>query len=1302
MPARSPAAPHVALLGSDEYAMMITAAGAGWSRWKGLAITRWREDVTRDCWGSWFYLRDVRSGEIWSPVIQPLGLDRDLSEPQLDESGARFAHRKDALTTTLEVAVDPESALEVRGIGLRNDGDAPREIEITSYAELVLGPAQADASHPAFSKMFVQTQVHEGVLLATRRKRDPSEPDVWAAHSVIVDGEAIGTLQYETDRTCFIGRDRDLRSPQALDQEASLSGTTGTVLDPIFSLRVRVRVPPHSTRRVAFVTAAAATRREVLTSIARCSRPAACERVFARAAAASKQKLGELGIDAERAQTFRRLASGLLYSDPVLRAPAGTLEKGEGGAPVLWAKGMSGDLPIALLRVSDASQFSMVEQLLCAQKYWRAKQIPADVVILNEMQGNVAADLQAQLQALVAKTNDGEPPDKSQGTVFVLRNDQLDERLRNGLIAAARVVLDAAKGLAEQEAAQSQSAPSSQSSSRRKSGSSGASTASSKKLDSGFRRNDGYESKLQAFNGLGGFGEDGREYVTVLCGGASTPMPWSHLVANPDFGFLATTTGGGYCWAINSQQNQITPWSNDAVCDPPGGVLYLRDTDSGALWSATASPIRVADSTYVARFGPGYVKYECDAHGIDSELTQFVPVSGCIKISRLRLRNRSARKRRLSITAYVQWALGAIGTNASPFTVTSFDAQSGALLARNRWRDGFAQRVAFAALGEPPRSYTGDRGEFLGLHGTLADPAALCRGQSLSNRTGTGLDPCAALQTSIEVEPDAETEIVFLLGEGEDEAQALQLVQHYRDADLDETFSEVQKQWNEILGTVCVRTPDANLDRLLNRCLLYQVLACRLWARTAFYQASGAYGFRDQLQDVMALCVARPDLAREHILLAASRQFAEGDVQHWWLPPDGRGIRSRVTDDRLWLPFVVAHYIETTGDRALLDENVPFIEGDMLKPGQNESFFAPKISQQSASLFEHCARAIEISMKNGAHGLPLMGSGDWNDGMNRIGIQGKGESVWLGWFLHSVVHKFVPIAEACGETQRAQAWRAYGDELCEALDKAWDGEWYRRAYYDDGTPLGSKRDTECRIDSLAQSWSVISGAGDPQRAARAMRSVDEHLVRERDGLVALFTAPFDKTKHDPGYIKGYPPGLRENGGQYTHGSIWSLIAFALLGEGDETYRLWRIFDPQNHTANTSGLQRYKVEPYVVCADVYSVEPHVGRGGWTWYSGSAGWLYRAGLEYLLGFRLHGDSLQIDPCIPRAWKGFEIEYRHRSARYMIEVENQDRVCRGVGKVELDGEVIDAAAGIPLADDGKVHRIRVLLGAVPEPKR
>jgi cyclic beta-1,2-glucan synthetase len=1308
--------PRTTLLANGEYAAMLTDAGCGYSRWRNLAITRWREDTTCDPWGNWFYLRDVGSGEDpwpgapWAPTVQPLGPDAADREFHLLEHAALYAHRDGELTTTLEVALHGSEALEVRGIGLRNDGDAPHEVEITSYAELVLGDLQGDASHPAFSKMFVQTHREGDVLLATRRKRDPSEPDVWAAHAVVVDGKAQGALQCETDRLAFIGRDRTPRSPRALDPGAKLSGTVGTVLDPIFSLRVRVRVPAHSTRRVAFLTAAAAKREEVLELMSQNANVGACSDVFAKARAACASRLRAAGIGEDEALRFNRLADALLYSDPALRAAPEALAKGEGGAPVLWAKGISGDLPIVLLRLGEASQSLLLQQMLRAQAYWRSRQLPADLVVLNEAGGDDAASLQQQLEAITAQSASTKP-DKAQGSAFVLRGDQVDEPLRNGLLTVARIVLDGKHGDLKAQIERLRPSPELPCSSfRRRPGSSAFQSCARDSLSSGFRRNDGKakssrkqsqgpETELQDFNGLGGFSADGREYVTVLRGGHATPMPWSQLVANPDFGFLATTTGSGYCWAVNSQQNPITHWSNDPVCDPPSDVLYLRDVETGALWSATASPIRVPASTYVARFGPGYAKYETAAHGIESELLQFVPVAGCIKISRLRLRNGSGHARGLDVTAYVRWAMGAIGTNSTHFGVTSFDEQANALLACNRWRDPFTDRVAFAAFDRAPDSYTGDRGEVLGRHGILEAPAALAGAQPLSNRTGAGLDPCAALQTQVELAPGGEAEIVFMLGEGADRAQALDLVQRWREADMDAAFAEVQGQWNGTLGAVQVRTPDPQMDRLLNRCLLYQVLACRVWARTAFYQASGAYGFRDQLQDVGALCVARPDLAREHILRAAARQFVEGDVQHWWLPPDGRGVRTRMTDDRLWLPYILSHYMQTTGDTSVLDEDVPFVQGDALKPGETDSFFAPQVAKESATLFEHCARAIDVSLGNGVHGLPLMGTGDWNDGMNRVGIGGKGESVWLGWFLCTVLDIFAPIAEQRGETQRAQTWRGHADDLRDALDRAWDGEWYRRAYYDDGTPLGSRGDRECMIDSLAQSWSVISGAAEPARAERAMRAVDERLVREQDGLVALFTPPFDRTRHDPGYIKGYPPGLRENGGQYTHGSIWSAIAFAMLGEGDTAHQLFRIFDPLHHTQTRECVERYKVEPYVVCADVYSVAPHVGRGGWTWYSGSAGWLYRAGLEWLLGFRLQGDSLRMQPCIPKAWQGFEIEYRHGSSRYTIRVENPDHVCRGVVRVELDGKALKDAKTVPLKDDGGQHRVTVVLGRMSE---
>ncbi|HTD29741.1 MAG TPA: glycosyl hydrolase family 65 protein, partial [Xanthomonadaceae bacterium] len=802
--------------------------------------------------------------------------------------------------------------------------------------------------------------------------------------------------------------------------------------------------------------------------------------------------------------------------------------------------------------------------------------------------------------------------------------------------------------------------------------------------------------------GYGGFAQSGRSYVITLDAGRCTPMPWMNVIANPQFGFLATAEGGGHTFAVNSQQNPLTPWPNDPVSDAPHEVLYLRDIDSGELWSATASPIRVPSTTYRIEHGKGYSRYSHMAHGIESELDQFVPTADPIKLSRLRIRNRCGRARRLSITAYVEWALGANGTVPAPYVVTSNDSATGALFARNAWRPEFGERIAFADLRGLQSCCTGDRGEFLGYLGAIDRPAALMQSTPLSGRVGAALDPCAALQTIVELDVGAETEVVFLLGESESQAAADALIAKYRIADPDGVLHETVSFWNDLLDTVQVHTPDPAMDLMLNSWLLYQALGCRVWARTAYYQASGAYGFRDQLQDVMALCVAQPDIAREHLLRAAGRQFVEGDVQHWWLPPAGQGIRTRITDDRIWLPYVAMHYINVTGDAALLGASVPFLEGPALKEGENESFSQPHVSDEHGSVYEHCARALDGSLSLGTHGLPLFGTGDWNDGMNRVGVGGKGESVWLAWLLLDTISRFSPIAIQQGDHDRVQHWNAFAATVKAAVEiTGWDGEWYRRGYYDDGAPLGSSSDDECRIDVIAQSWSVMSGQADPIHAASAMRAVDAQLIDRANAIAMLFTPPFDRTAQDPGYIKGYPPGVRENGGQYTHGSIWSIFAWAGLGDGDKAGELFGILNPIRHADSAEAIERFKVEPYISCADVYSVAPLTGRGGWTWYSGSAGWLYRAGVEAILGFRPRGDYLQIDPCIPKTWPRFGIAYRFRSSRYTIEVENPLGVCCGVALVELDSVKLEvpvlsgAVADIPLVDDGLDHQVRVVLG-------
>jgi len=1284
------ATPEAHLLSNGRYTVMLTAAGSGYSRWGDVAITRWREDVTRDDWGTYVFLRDVASGEVWSAGHQPTGAEADRTDVTFTDDRAVFVRRDGALATTLEIVVSPEDDAEVRRVSVSNAGSEVREIDLTSYAELVLAPLAADTAHPAFSKLFVQTEhlAKPGILLATRRRRSPGEPELWAAHLAVVEGEALGEAEIETDRARFLGRGREVRTPMAVVDGLPLSNTVGAVLDPVFALRRRLRVAPGRSAHVAFWTVIASSRAAVLDLADKHHDPTAFERAATLAWTHAQVQSSYLGISAEEASLFQRLAGRVLYADASLRPSPDTLRRGGGAPQALWAQGISGDLPIVLVRADSLEDMPLVRQLLRAHEYWRMKQLAVDLVILNERGASYIQDLQAALETQV-RTSRSRPPGEAppaRGAVYVLRADLIPAQTRELLLAMARAVLAGRHGTLQEQlnglpAADNAAAPPPP---RRAPSVEAAPSVA-------------VAAELEFFNGFGGFAAHGREYVTTLDAGRWLPAPWINVVANPAFGFQAAVEGSGYTWSLGSRENQLTPWSNDPVTDRPGEVLYVRDEDSGELWGPTALPMRDEAAPYVARHGQGYSRFEHSAHGIALELLQTVPLEDPVKISRLTIRNESGQARRLSVTAYVEWVLGPSRGASALSVVTELDAQSGALFARNPWNPSFGTRVAFADLGGRQTAWTGDRREFLGRNGTLDSPAALARDVPLSKRVGAGLDACAALQAPIELEPGGSAEIVFFLGEAASEHEARALIERYRAADLDAVLGEVTAYWDDVLGTLQVKTPDRSMDVMLNRWMLYQTLACRVWARAAFYQASGAYGFRDQLQDGMALAVSRPALTREHLLRAAARQFVEGDVQHWWLPPTGQGVRTRISDDRGWLAYAAAHYVQTTGDRAVLEESVPFLDGRPLAAGEHDAYFQPMLSDERAPLFEHCALGLDESLALGAHGLPLIGTGDWNDGMNRVGEKGRGESVWLGWFLHAALTAFAPLAKARGEEARAAKWLAHAAALRASLEQeGWDGEWYRRGFYDDGTPLGSATSEECRIDSIAQSWSVISGAAAPDRARRAMAAVDEQLIRRDERLALLFTPPFERTALDPGYIKGYPPGVRENGGQYTHAAAWSVIAFAALGEGDKAVELFALLNPINHTSTRADVQRYKVEPYAVAADVYSVAPHVGRGGWTWYTGSAGWLYRAGVENILGFRLQGDFLSIDPCIPKAWPGFEMVYKHRSARYEIAVENPQGVSRGVASASLDGKALpEGAARVPLVDDGAAHKVRVVLG-------
>ncbi|GLK84447.1 glycosyl transferase [Ancylobacter defluvii] len=1271
----APGAPITHLLSNGSYAVMMTAAGGGYSHWRDIAVTRWREDATRDDGGSFIFLRDTKSGNVWSATTQPMADVAGETDVLFSEDHAEFIRQDIGLTTMMDVVISGEHDGEVRRVSLTNSGRRAREIELTSYAELVLTTSAADNAHPAFAKMFVETEhlPEFGAVIATRRPRSPGEPQIWAAHFTVVEGEITADPQYETARERFVGRGRNIGTAQAMSSGA-LSNTVGTVLDPIFSLRQSVRIAPGRIARIAFWTVVASSRDELVDLIDTHHDRNAFDRARTLAWTQAQVQLRHIDVNMEEAADFQRLAAPLLYADRRLRAPSEAILRGAGPQSGLWQHSISGDLPIVLLRIDDIEDIAQMRQLLRAWEYWRMKRLAVDLVIVNERASSYAQDLQIAIETAV-RTSASRPiphDEPAKGSVHVLRADLMSVDSRAMLQSVARIVLVARRGTIADQLARMRRMP---------------------ELPVVRRRSRPLATlpnpapprqppSLEFFNGLGGFDKDGREYVTVLDRGRTTPAPWINVIANSGFGFQISAEGSGYSWAQNSRENQLTQWSNDAVVDPAGEAIYVRDEESGELWSPTAQPIR-DDGIYVARHGFGYSRFEHEAHGIALDLVHFVPLDNPIKISRLKLTNLSGRPRRFSVTAYAEWVLGRSRGAAAPFITTEIDEPSGALLARNRWSTTFGSRVAFADLAGRQTSWTADRTEFLGRHGGPASPLGLAAIEPLSGRTGAGLDPCAALQTVIELGIGESVEVVSFLGQCDSVDEVRALIARYREADLDAVLGAVTDRWNTILGTVQVKTPDRAMDIMLNGWLLYQTLACRITARSAFYQASGAYGFRDQLQDGMALILALPAETRGHILHAAGRQFAEGDVQHWWLPQSGQGVRTRISDDHVWLAFATATYIASSGDAAILDEPVPYLDGPQLRPEEHEHFFQPMPADATGPLFEHCASGLDHAVAlSGALGLPLIGTGDWNDGMNRVGEAGKGESVWLGWLLIRTIEMFAPFADE-RDPERARRWRAHAASVRRALERsAWDGEWYRRATFDDGTWLGSKDSGECRIDSIAQSWAVLSGAADSLRAAKAMASLERHLIRTDDKLALLFTPPFDRTPLDPGYIKGYPPGLRENGGQYSHAAMWAVLAFAKLGAGDKAHDLFALLNPINHARTMDEAERYKVEPYVVAADIYSVAPHAGRGGWTWYTGSAGWMHRAGVEGILGIRREGDFLLVTPCIPFAWLGFEATVTLGKTICRIEV-------RADGEAGKSYSVLD---GVRLASSGRSATIRI----------
>lgn len=1303
---RNPAAGPVAtnLMSSGRYSIMLTSTGTGYSRWNDLSVTRWYADPVEDRLGTFLFLRDTETGDWWSATSEPRRAEGETSWAIFADEKASFVKTVGTLRSEVECIVVSEVPGEARRVTIFNDGAADRHIEVTSFAELVLAPESSDNAHPAFSKMFVHTEItpDRGAIFATRRKRAPSEADIALAHFVTDPSNNVRDAQAETDRRAFIGRGRTLGEAAAFDAGARLTGSQGFTLDPVMSLRRRVRVPANKKVQLTFWTVVGANREEVEAALARLDHPESFARQSMICWTQSQVGARHMGLSLADAANVQRLGRFLLYPDASLRAPSPTIAAGMGRQSALWPLSISGDFPIFALRISDIADIEIVAQALRYQEYLRSHGLVADFVIVNEQASSYVQDLQNTIDALCENSRLRGAELGPRQHIFAVRRDLMDEVTYRTLLSAARVVVHARNGtifdqveraelaILKARTVQSMRHPSVELVAT-PGGNKGQGPATAlpgkvpeRRRATGAAKVDG--QGLAMWNGFGGFDRGGADYVVRLGAGTSTPQPWINVIANGQFGFHTSAEGASFTWSRNSRDFQLTRWSNDPVVNRPGEGIFIFDQASGRSFAPYACVLRDAGIAYEARHGQGFSTFSAQRGPLQMELAQIVDPFDPVKVQRLRLSNDGHVPLRLRVYAYAEWVLGNSRAKTGPTIVPAYDPDSGTLTARNPFSLEFGDRTAFLAGDRKPDSFTCDREEFIGHGGSVFSPTAVVKGERLSGISEAGRDPCAALARDVEIPPGETRELLWLMGDASSAEEAAGFVARHRTLSFDERLAENERNWNNFLETVTVETPDKSFDTLVNRWLPYQSVACRIRARSAFYQASGAFGFRDQLQDTLALLLHDPNLAKTQLLNAARHQFAEGDVQHWWLPRSGAGVRTMISDDVVWLAYGVSRYMEVTGNRAILDEPVHWVEGRQLEEGEHDAFFTPEISREPAPLYEHCARALDLAVKRTSpRGLPLILGGDWNDGMNRVGEEGKGESVWLAWFLLLALKEFALVADARGDAKRAGAWRAHIDRVKQAVEEhAWDGEWYQRGTFDDGTPLGSNKSEECRIDSLAQSWSVISGEGDPERRRAGIDAAMRMLVDEEHGIVKLFTPPFSDSPQEPGYIKSYPPGVRENGGQYTHGSTWLIVALAMMGRGGDAFRLFQIMNPITHTLDRDAAEKYRTEPYAVCGDVYSGE-HAGRGGWSWYSGSSGWLYRAATENILGLTKQEKRLYVRPNIPAEWDGFTATLRLEGATIRLRVV-RDRE-RTAPVLEVAGE---AAEFISLEGNGELEAV------------
>lgn len=1288
--------PEVLILSNGSYSTMVTQTGSGYSKKDDMTVYRWKGDSTTDSSGMFFYIKNLNSNDYWSATYEPCKEVSEDSSIEFTVDKARFERKDGNIETKYEVALSPEDDIEIRKIILKNTGEKGRTIEITSYLEVTLQSFEGDAVHPSFSNLFISTEYDEETnsLIGNRRPRAKGAKVPYIIHTIAGDENTEGAITYETSRINFIGRNRDLKSPKAMDNDSPLQNTTGIVLDPIMSIRARLRLEGGEEKEIYYLTAVGDSKEQVLSLVNKYKSTKKLEKEISAANYSNQLELKYMGIKSAQANIYQSLASYILFLHSGRKNREEYIKNINMNQENLWAYGISGDLPIVMLLVKDENDMSLVRQVVNMHYYWKTKGLKVDLVIYNEEEISYEEPLQKNIADIIRNSKERDNLNKAAG-IFIHNKSTMGEDIKNFIVGIAKLYIDSSNGsLIEQINDLKENTPKSYirhkelykeknkldvnvieedvTNYRDLNTISKSKNYLNESEDFKTNKNEKYnfdERNLDFFNGYGGFNKKDNSYVIRLKNYENTPAPWINVISNEDFGFHISEVGAAYTWCGNSRENKITPWSNDWVVDPLGEALYIRDDKTGAYFSVTPKPIRDGGE-YFIEHSFGYSTFKHTAYNISGELKAFCPKGEKLKLYKVTVENLSNHDKELTLFYYAQLVLGVYNYGSAKNIST--DVQGDYIWGQNPYSKYFGKLKAYLSMqGGENQSFTGDRKEFIGIGEDLSMPLALSK-ENLSNSAGAIFDPCLASAIKVKLKSGEKKEIVVMLGEEESLDLIQEKIDKYKNIkEVDNALDNVKDYWSNFLGNIQVKTPDPSMDYLLNGWLMYQTLSCRYLSRTAFYQSGGAYGFRDQLQDSMSIGILNPKITRDQILRSASRQYVEGDVQHWWHPVVNSGIRTRFSDDLLWLPYVTIEYIKTTGDYNILYEKAPYLEDEPLRDGEDERYTIVNQSTKEGTIYEHCLRAIDRGLNFGAHNIPLMGSGDWNDGMSTVGNEGKGESVWLGWFLYKILDGFKDICEHMKDNDKKQQYIAFQDFIRENQEKnAWDGGWYRRAYFDDGTPLGSIQNDECKIDSLAQSWSIISGAGKRERVEEAMEAVDRYLVSKDKGLIMLLAPPFDKSNLEPGYIKGYVAGVRENGGQYTHAAVWVILALTKLGLGDKACKYYNMINPINHSNTELQARNYKVEPYVMAADVYIKEPHGGRGGWSWYTGASGWMYKVGLEDILGVRkVEGKGYKIKPCIPDTWNEYEVSIKDEEGQYHITIK------RGNEKgITIDGKTLN----------------------------